>query len=142
MVLLSEVSMRKIFVIFLVFVMVITCTGCYDGYSVARKYPYYKADYWYCEEIDFAFCYEHLEDGRIIPGQNYLTKDGKTMTVFVIFVIDNWYIALDNGDVNVSIEDQLMSGTWRYRKGDLVFTVKEDNLFDGAYWELVFVAGK
>lgn len=37
-------------------------------------------------------------------------------------------------------EDKIMvRGTWKYRHGDLVFTIKEDNLFDGQYKEFVFV---
>ena len=37
-------------------------------------------------------------------------------------------------------EDKIMvRGTWKYRHGDLVFTIKEDNLFDGKYKEFVFV---
>ena len=33
----------------------------------------------------------------------------------------------------------MVRGTWKYRYGDLVFTIKEDNLFDGQYKEFVFV---
>ena len=33
----------------------------------------------------------------------------------------------------------LVRGTWKYRYGDLVFTIKEDNLFDGQYKEFVVV---
>lgn len=134
--------MKKLFYFALILAILLTCTACYDGYAVTKKYPYYKSSYWYCEEIDFAFYYEYFEDGRMKNTSYPLKWEGETLNVIVDFIIDNWYIEIFRGDELASIDDQILSGTWSYQKGNLVFKITEDKLFNGQYQELVFVPGK
>ena len=134
--------MKKYLVCMIVLVFMFSCSGCYDGYSIANKYPNYKADCWYCEEIDFTFFYEYYKDGRMKHTTYSLNKDGETLIVWIDFVFDDWCMELDRGLGETSQEDELMSGTWYYRNGNLVLTVNTDKLFDGIYEELVFIPGK
>ena len=134
--------MKRTGIFLLVLSIVLLCSAC-DGYDFIEKYPHYKADYWYCEQIDFGFYYEYHESGQMKPPSSYrLKKDGETLNVFIDFIVDSWYMDLDNGDDLITLEEQLMEGHWEYRKGDLVLTVEKDNLFGMKYAELIFVAGK
>lgn len=135
--------MKKNLITLFAVVLILTSTGCVDGNYLTGKYPYQKADYWYCEEIDFSFFYEHHEDGRLESGIYSLNKDGEILTVWIAFTIDNWHIQLYREDgADVSLDDILMSGTWYYKNENLVLIIEKDNLFGGAYEELVFVPTK
>lgn len=135
--------MKKYFICLLVVVLIFSCAGCFDGNYLTKKYPYQKADYWYCEEIDFSFFYVHHEEGWVEPGIYSLNKDGETLSVCIDFVMNNWDIQLYRENAaDATLEDRLMSGTWHYQKDNLVLTIEMDNLFGGAYEELVFVPTK
>ena len=135
--------MKKLLICALVIVLMFAYSGCFDGHYLTQKYPYQRADYWYCEEIDFSFFYEHHEDGRLESGIYSLNKDGEILTVWIDFVMDNWYIQLYCEDgADVSLDDTLMSGTWHYQNKNLVLIIEKDNLFGGAYEKLVFVPTK
>lgn len=132
-------NMRKIIATSLIAVLLVMCVGCFDGYVMREKYPYYQSSYWYCEEIDFAFYYEYYENGRMKSLTYPLEWEGETLSVIVDFVIDNWYIDLDDGDNQTTVDEQLLSGTWLYEQGNLILKINEDHLFGGRYRELVFI---
>lgn len=130
--------MRKAYAIVLSICIVFVLTAC-DGYAVLRRYPEYKSLDWYCEELDFSFSYEENEYGNLELKTGSLTVGTDVLDVDLFFMIDNWSLVLDKGDEMMTTDDILAEGTWRYRKGNLVFTITEDNLFDGMYDELMFV---
>lgn len=130
--------MKRIFVIFLICTVLFCSVGC-DGYTAAKKYPYYKADYWYCEELDFAFYYEYYEDGRMKYITYPLQWEANSLNVSVYFIVGNWYMEVDNGDDIPQLEDQILSGTWTYKRGNLILKITEDKIFGGQFQELVFI---
>lgn len=137
--LLWEANMKRIRLLFLTFSIVFLFTGCYDGYHVIERYPSYKSDAWYCEEIDFSFRYEALESGRrkVLPSR--LKVGEKVYNVAVVFNTDYWHMVSDNGDLNVAEDELLLSGTWSYKEETLVLNITADKLFDEKYNEFVFV---
>lgn len=114
-------------------------TSC-DMYQIVEKYPHFKANYWYCAEIDFSFHYEYNDDGRINPTTYPLELDGEILNVDIWFLNDYWYFYLDNGDETTSFEELLLSGTWEYRRNELVLTIQKDNLFGEKYQEFIFIS--
>ena len=136
---LLEVKMRRAIVFIVIFSVLLCCVGC-DTYEVIKKYPRYVSDCWYCSEINFTFCYEYYEDGRMKSLSSYpLNHNGETLNVTIDFISDYWYLQLDNFDDLITMDEQLLNGSWRYNKGNLVLRIIEDNLFDGKYQELVFI---
>ena len=135
--------MKKCYTILIFIFLIQMCTGCFfDGYDMTVKYPHYKSESWYCKEIDCRIDYQYYEDGRMKVKSYPLTRNGETLHVYVTFTIDNWYFDLDNDDNHISLDEQLLSGTWSYQNGNLVLSIGKDSIFDDQYTNLIFIPEK
>ena len=106
-------------------------SGCI---SYARgEYPYNTEAIWASEDPEIVL---DCKSKKAEEQSWWLVKDGKKIDVEVGFRGTLFWIWLT---WNGPCDKLLVRGTWKYRHGDLVFTIKEDNLFDGLYKEFVFV---
>lgn len=125
-------------------VLVVFLTGC-DTYAMFDRYPWDKADQWYCEEIDLTITFAYKEDGSLLGcgtlpwdwnGQTYYNMGvGFGPGHFVFDTPDETRVST-NGTVMAKVH---LSGLWKYQGKNLILTITEDELFDGKYTELVFV---
>lgn len=129
--------MRKSFCLMAAFVILACCTGC-DTYEMFDAYPWDRADHWYCEAIDFELCFVDSKTGQSTTQPGTLQWNGNVYTVSVSFHASYFSIDIDNCDNAIEMNEHLLSGDWRYCDGNLVFEIAEDNIFSGAFAELVF----
>ena len=94
---------------------------------------------WQCEDPRFSLAYSRDEKGFLVQHEE-LEWNNETMLVDVCFVhgVRKYEVYLDSPSPYVRHEDRLFSGTWKYRRGDLVLIIEDDFLFDNRYSELVF----
>lgn len=129
--------MKRYYAVFLVLILLICCNGC-DTYSVIEQYPWYKSEQWYCEEIDFSICFAYSEGGCLIESpSSQLCWNEQIYNVNVVFQSNAIEFLIDKDGDNIS--EALLAGTWAYRNKNLVVNIVEDNVFAGAYAELLFV---
>lgn len=98
-----------------------------------RIYPSEKASRWMCEDphllLDFS------------EEQSYLVWNGEKLPVATLIRASYFDLYLDTDpdpSGAISAENVLFRGTWKYKGDTLVVSIDEDNIFDGAYTELVF----
>ena len=135
---LLEDSMKKSKVIYILFIIVFILSSCYDPRITFKSYPWYKADTWYCEEIDMTIKYE-FDENRKRTGATFseLTIDGVTHSVAVVFHSGTiLFLAYEDGE---RLKEKDLDGSWCYREGNLVVEVNSENILNGKYSELVFV---
>ena len=126
--------MKKLKFLPLVLVLVIFLAGC-DTYAMFDRYPWDKADCWYCEEIDYTIKYSFSSNGQLQPHMERWNWDGQTYYVTAACqasTID--FIVTESG-----IGRTLFSGTWKYEGDNMVVTLMKDNILGWKYTELVFV---
>ena len=115
--------------------LVICLAGC-DGKEVRKEYPYYKSAKWYCEEIDFTISFDRDEKGKLTASPPAdLTWDGQIYNVYVGFRGSSYHF-LATGETEAA--KIYLSGLWKYRGENVVFSVTEDLIFEGTFVELVF----
>lgn len=104
------------------------------GGSDFREYPQEKAAHWVCEEPHFEIHFA----GEVT--ESFLEWRGEKIRVFVGMRADYFDVFLQTKPVDpLEQENILLRGTWKYVKGKMVVRIDEDNIFNGAYSELVFV---
>ena len=60
--------------------------GCTGIYGTLRPYPYQKAEYWYCEEMDMTIYFETDERGDPqAAGSSVVSIDGVTCRINIGF---------------------------------------------------------
>lgn len=107
---------------------------CLMGGSDFREYPQEKATHWVCEEPHFEI---HFAGEA---SEYFLECRGEKIRVFVGIRADYFDVFLQrNPEDPLEQENILLRGTWKYVKGKMVVRIDEDNIFNGAYSELVFV---
>ena len=133
---------RKLFLVLLV--LVIFLTGC-DTYAMFDRYPWDRAEQWYCEEIDLTITYTYREDGSLL-GSGTLPWVWNGQTYYNMNIsFGPGYFAFDTPDeTHVSTDGTIkakvhLSGSWEYQGKKLILTISEDNLFGGEFAELVFI---
>lgn len=99
------------------------------GGSDYRTYPHQKASVWICEDPYFVFSTQ--EDYFVWEGEKYEAYIRMKASYFDVYLASENFV--------ISDENLLFRGSWRYKKGNMVVKITEDNIFDGAYKELVFV---
>lgn len=120
------------------FIPLLALIGNYDLNDSLKRYPWYRAERWYCEEIDMTILYKYNADGNYIGSEySHLEVDGKTYKVGIGFQASaiGFYVDEDGDDVWEGILD----GSWAYQQGNMVVQIREESIFDGQYTELVFV---
>ena len=99
------------------------------GGSDYRTYPHQKASVWICEDPYFVFSTQ----------EDYFVWEGEKYEVHIMMKASHFNVYLVSENFVISQENLLFRGSWRYKKGNMVVKITEDNIFDGAYKELVFV---
>lgn len=119
-----------------VLILLLLLSGC-DTYGMMNLYPNYKADVWYCEEIEATidFTSEEYATNTVLHwnGEAYYCSPawaGKQ----VVFLFDI------NGDGGIALpEEALFEGRWKYKNQKLVIEIISSNLFGDAFSELTFI---
>ena len=105
--------------------------GC-DGR--AGQYPYDLSASWMCNEPHFVLQYYADEEKSFELEKGLIELPEVAIEVDISFGMgDFWVLPIDSK----AYEDRLLSGTWSYRRGDLILKIQEDFLFDHQYSELV-----
>ena len=129
--------MKRIKIVLFILLVVFIFSSCYDPGIAFKRYPWYKADTWYCEEIDMTIQFEFDEDGSIQGGTlAQLTVDNVIHTVSVAFRSNIIAFGIQKGDADSY--KTCMDGTWYYRNGNLVVEVHSESILNGKYTELIF----
>jgi len=102
------------------------------GGSDYRTYPHQKATVWTCEDPYFVIQFEGVKP-------SYIEWEGEKYEVYVRMHVHYFSVYRASENFVISDEYLLFHGRWRYKKGNMVVKITEDNIFDGAYKELVFV---
>lgn len=101
----------------------------------SRNYPFNTASVWHSENPTFTLTYTY-EDNGMLNRCEILEWDQEILYVDVCFLMREYCVYPKNSS---AYEDRLFSGTWRYKNGNLVFTIKEDFIFDNQFSEIVFL---
>lgn len=120
------------------FMLFLALIGNYDLNHSLNRYPWYRAERWYCEEIDMTIQFQYNEEGNYIGGEySQLVVDGKTYEVGIGFQSSaiGFHIDEDGDD----IWEGILDGTWGYQQENMVIRIGTESIFDGKYSELVFV---
>lgn len=100
----------------------------------AGRYPFQIADNWKCTSPEFSLSYSADADKQK-QGNEQLIWNGLTIDVDIMFGLGDYCVyPIDSA----AYSDRLLSGTWKYRDGDLILIIKEDFIFGNQYTELVF----
>ena len=105
--------------------------GCDAKYG---KYPYDRASYWYCSEPEFSIECSTNEFGVLVDSA-VLNWGNEEILVDVDFQTSLFWVLPANSE---KYDDRLLSGSWEYKKDNLVLFIDEDFLFEGQYSKLVF----
>jgi len=123
---------RRFFLLFIV--MVILLTGC----DSTERYPWHKAKQWYCKDIDFMLTCALDEKGDLLDAYNpHWIWNDEAYYVHIGFR-DNYFDFM-SVESDTRICRTLFAGTFQYQGENMILTITEDKLFDGAFDELVFV---
>lgn len=129
--------MRK-FLIYVSYI-VIACIfcGCYSPYDTFNQYPWSRAEWWYCEEIDMTIHFSVDEQGNnLSPTYSRLAIGDTTCDVRIGFQQQAVGFMCDlDGD---GLSERILSGTWVCQGEQMVITICEESIWDGQYAELVF----
>lgn len=136
---------RFVLVLCLAMILAWCCGGCsYDRYYAAKKYPWFKAEEWYCAEIDMTIRYVLDEDGELVDcPASQLEWNGQVYDV-VVGLQSSWInfsiLTEESAKTKILSHDaSILDGTWAYRDGNLVITDFDEPFWEGKYSELVFV---
>ena len=97
------------------------------------EYPSKRASDWVCEDPHFEI---HFGDGA---DEDHLVWEGEKIPVITGLRANGFNVFLKTDPQQPLDKCVLLRGTWKYEKGNMVVRIEEDNIFDGAYTELVFV---
>ena len=105
--------------------------GCDPYYG---KYPFQEEATWICEEPYMQFVFSKAANGVPI-SEEYLVWDGEEIPIDVSYQGSMYCVDPKGSTVHA---ERLFTGEWKYRKGNLVFLIKEDFIFGNQYDELIF----
>ena len=104
------------------------------GGSDFTEYPDEKATHWVCEDPHIEISYSG------VAPEAYLEWEGRNLPIYVGMHANSFTIYLQRDPEGpYREEDILVRGSWKYVKNMMVFEISTDNIFNGAYTELVFV---
>lgn len=106
------------------------------GCTAHRTYPREKASLWICEEPHFVINYA----GYV--SETYLEWEGEKYVVALGLHASSFDVFLRSDDNILHEENILLRGRWEYKGRNMIVKISEDNIFGGAYKELVFVPQK
>ena len=124
-------STKKVLGICTLLVLLAFLVGCGRGIDPS---PRSKASLWVCEDPHFEINYAGD------ASETYLEWEGEKYEVFFRMGYGNTvtvFLASDDGVLRP--ENILLGGYWKYRGENMVVKLDGDDIFGGAYKELVFV---
>lgn len=98
------------------------------------KYPWEKASHWVCEDPYFTLSYSKDPWGSLVC-EEVLIWNGKEIPVEVGMLHHMYDVSPTDSN---HYDDRLLTGTWKYRKGNLILRIEEDFIFGNRYEELIF----
>lgn len=129
--LIRRVYLKRIrYITFLACLLMFFCS-C-DG--KAGQYPSDLSNGWMCNDPYFVLQYYSDEEKSYELEKGLIKSSDAAIEINISFGMgDFWVLPIDSN----AYDDRLLSGTWNYRRGDLILKIKEDFLFDYQYSELV-----
>ena len=130
--------MKKFLNLILAIIVVGIFCGCYGPHDPVKPYPWYRAEYWYCEEIDMTIRFSVDKKGNLTaPTNSQLISGDMVYDVGIGFQHDSVGFMCDlDGD---GIAERILDGTWIDRGENMVIQIQEETIFSGKYTELIFV---
>ena len=129
--------MKKIVSLLLTVSLLLMLSGCYDPYAIIKRYPWYRASTWYCEEIDMTIEFPVNKDNELTDSPvGYFEYDGQAHNCSVIFRVDSMEITCKNCEI--AFYERLLTGTWAYDRNNFILHIADDYVFGGQYTELAF----
>lgn len=117
--------------LFLAFLFLSFFAGCDP---LVEQYPCSSDSKWVCNDPAFVLEYAYTNE-RDLKTIEYLEYAGEVYYVSVSYRGHQFWILPLNSN---HYDDRLFTGTWKYVRGDLVFQIEEDYLFDGLFSKFVF----
>lgn len=125
----NRIKKSVVILILLVFITVFFC-ACDEPYNVSEN--------WISEDPYFLLCYSRDTDGILIQDEQ-LELDGELINVDLMFGRGVYCVYPQDSN---NYDERLLSGTWKYRNGDLVLEIEEDFVFSNQYSELILIPSK
>ena len=113
----------------------VVCVICLMGGYDNTVYPSDKALHWICEDPYFEI---YFSDNQFEETQAYIEWNGEKIQVYLGLHASYFDVFLQTDKNEPLNERVLFRGTWKYKGDTLVVSIDKDNIFDGAYTELVF----
>ena len=101
----------------------------------SRPFPFENAPRWVSSDPYFVLEYKYVDDEFFESA--VLEINGELQEVVVGFRASVFLVTPSVTEA-ISYDDRLLEGIWKYRGDKLVFRIKVDRIFDGAYKEIVF----
>ena len=126
-------SLSIVFVLVVLFFVTLLLTTLSEN---ARPYPLEKDSRWVSSDPYFVLNYKYVHD-ELLEQNAILEINGEFQEVEVDYRRGVFLVVLPASKTG-DYDEVLFSGTWKYRGDKLVFNIKHDYIFDGAYKEIVF----
>ena len=92
-------------------------------------YPGEKASCWVCDEPYFVMEYQEEQSKNLYyNGDNYIAINGELLPVRVDYHRSSDFAVMPTN--SALWDDRLLTGTWKYKGKQLVFSIEEDFIFD------------
>ena len=130
--------MKKYLCVVLSILLTVILLGCYGPHDPIKPYPWYRAECWYCAEIDMNICFSYDDhEKRLGMDTTQLSIGNNVLNVGIAFNDDAIGFLVDE-DMD-GVYSRVLDGIWIYRDRNMVVQINNESIFDGKYTELVFV---
>ena len=129
-----HITVPCLIIVFAIIVQLLS--GC-DTYGWLDRYPYNKADIWYCEAIDATIDFTQ----KASSTNTSYHWDGTIYHCRAVFQASLVVFSYDaNQDGAIDVPDEvILEGHWKYKNGNMVIIITSSKLFGNAFSELTFV---
>ena len=117
-----------------VLICILLCCSLNGCDPAVGRYPYDVSTGWVCADPYVSLYYITDEQGNFTANE-VLEWDGRTIPVYIGYRANGFFVYPDD---STSGDDVLFWGEWKYQKGNLIFTIEEDHLFNHEISKLVF----
>lgn len=124
----------RVFALLVVMLFVCAIFLACDPMAAMNLQPDDVASRWVCDEPEIVIEFSRDEYGY--QNQNsFLTWNGETRAIILTYRASIFWIFYESV---IGYSDELLYGEYTYEDGNLVLLIERDNIFGGAYTELVF----
>ena len=127
----EKIVIKYAYCILLILVAAFMCLGCDPYYG---EYPHSEESEWACENPQISLSYRMEENGMISQEERLVWAE--TAIEIDVFFRSSFYVVYPAGLTDY--EDRIFSGSWCYRKGNLILKIDEDFIFNDQFDELEF----